>query len=1201
MKLFTFSAIFLFLSCITVVTGQTPFVMSTGNYSETFTNIANTTNWPNSFNGTDSEEWGSVAINASGSIGDGVRITTATSSFVTGTSGGVQRGSQNIQLLSTSTANSCAIDLFLDFTGRDAGTISFDVATVFNSTGNRQSKLLLFYSTNGTTFTELTGTNLPYTATNNVAGSASIANISLPEALNNISTVRIRFYEHSTSTGSNSQPKISIDNISVTSTSLSSVADPAAFTATPSSATQINLSATSSNNILVAWNSTNTFGTPTNGSNYNIGDIVGGNGTVLYIGSAASLTNHTGLNANTQYFYKAWSYDGSEYSSGVSANATTSKIEPTNQPTSFAKGTVTTSNIPLTWIAAVAGSQAPDGYLIKLNTGTVEDPIDGTDPANLTAITSGAANSKSAGTSYNSFTGFTAGTMYNFKIYSYTNSGTLINFKTDTPPTLSVATLPNAVTGASLVAESSTSATISWTAASGYNASNHSTLVFIKATSAVTVGTPTNAPSTYTANTAFSHGTAYQGDAAAYCVYNGDGTTVTVTGLNPNTTYHVMIRTVVDASNSDATNSYSASEVASGNTSGLGAPTATSASMIGTTSFTANWGSVNGAGSYRLDVANSNEFDVTQNIASESFENSVTLFLRSGGAFYTGNSGGGDRPASSPFAILGTHSVGISSGSLTLTSSDINTSGHTGVELSFRLAAFSISSTGNGMEVGDIVTVEVSPDGGSTYFNTLRVLGNTNARWAYSATGTATTSYDGNPSSVDFQPDGGGERTTDGYSTVKLTNLPIVSNLRVRITAVNNDGAERWVIDDFKLTGNVTNAISGYNNLTVDGLSQAVTGLTPGSTYYYRVRGFSDNSTSGNSNVISVTTANNSQSTTVSGTGSQNVTVSGTTGVGGIQFTNVTTPGDILVSRFNNTPADHGLTGSVSNYRWIIEPGNSLVINQVEGYQLRFNIADCPGIAELTDGDNTTIKLYKRSTPGSGAFTVPIALTYNRNGSSGNQSDDYLLSALITDGFSEFVFNSPSEPLPVELSAFSASTTHNSVTLNWETKTEINNYGFEIERTTESGTWAKIAFVAGNGNSNSPKRYSYTDKSVTAGKYQYRLKQIDSDGQFEYSKAIEADLGKVTSYALEQNYPNPFNPTTVIRFSLVENSSVRLDVYSSIGELVHTLANQTYEAGNHAINFDASQLSAGIYLYRITAIDATGKTFSAVKKMQLIK
>ena len=119
--------------------------------------------------------------------------------------------------------------------------------------------------------------------------------------------------------------------------------------------------------------------------------------------------------------------------------------------------------------------------------------------------------------------------------------------------------------------------------------------------------------------------------------------------------------------------------------------------------------------------------------------------------------------------------------------------------------------------------------------------------------------------------------------------------------------------------------------------------------------------------------------------------------------------------------------------------------------------------------------------------------------------------------------------LPVELTSFTACVIGNAVKLSWETETEVNNYGFEVERSKKfdarSETWEKIGFVNGNGNSNSPKSYFYEDKNVTAGKYSYRLKQIDNDGQFEYSKTIEVNITLPAKFELSQNYPNPFNPT----------------------------------------------------------------------------
>jgi len=192
-------------------------------------------------------------------------------------------------------------------------------------------------------------------------------------------------------------------------------------------------------------------------------------------------------------------------------------------------------------------------------------------------------------------------------------------------------------------------------------------------------------------------------------------------------------------------------------------------------------------------------------------------------------------------------------------------------------------------------------------------------------------------------------------------------------------------------------------------------------------------------------------------------------------------------------------------------------------------------------------------------------------------------------------------PLPVELTSFSASVVSNAVKLNWRTETEVNNYGFEVERKVGGlhstiGNWEKLGFVNGNGNSNSPKSYSYEDKNVTAGKYSYRLKQIDNDGQFEYSKTIEVDLGAPKKFELSQNYPNPFNPITTIHFNLPEAGNVKLTLFNILGQELKTLVNEFKESGVHTINFDASDLNSGMYIYKIEA-----GTFVQTRKMTLVK
>lgn len=195
-------------------------------------------------------------------------------------------------------------------------------------------------------------------------------------------------------------------------------------------------------------------------------------------------------------------------------------------------------------------------------------------------------------------------------------------------------------------------------------------------------------------------------------------------------------------------------------------------------------------------------------------------------------------------------------------------------------------------------------------------------------------------------------------------------------------------------------------------------------------------------------------------------------------------------------------------------------------------------------------------------------------------------------------------PLPVELSFFSAVILDDGIKLTWRTETEVNNYGFNILRQSakdgQDDDWDSIGFVDGNGNSNSPKDYSFVDKNATDGKYYYRLKQIDNDGTFEYSKVIEIDLGTVMNFELSQNYPNPFNPSTSIRFSVSERDFINLSVYNSLGEKVEELVNEVKDPGIHIVEFNAEtgkeQFTSGAYFYRLVT-----NNFTQIKKMILVK
>ncbi|GBD91672.1 hypothetical protein BMS3Abin04_02404 [bacterium BMS3Abin04] len=200
------------------------------------------------------------------------------------------------------------------------------------------------------------------------------------------------------------------------------------------------------------------------------------------------------------------------------------------------------------------------------------------------------------------------------------------------------------------------------------------------------------------------------------------------------------------------------------------------------------------------------------------------------------------------------------------------------------------------------------------------------------------------------------------------------------------------------------------------------------------------------------------------------------------------------------------------------------------------------------------------------------------------------------------VFSTDS-PLPVELVTFSTSTNSEIAKLNWETATEVNNYGFEIERasslkngiTPRHDEWKKVGFVKGSGNSNSLHKYTFADKPLEGTKFQYRLKQIDVDGSFTYSKVVDVNL-IINSFELSQNYPNPFNPTTIINYKLSHKNNVTLKIYDALGNEVTTLVNGVKPAGSYNVKFDASNLASGLYIYRIQA-----GNFTQQKKMMLLK
>ena len=197
------------------------------------------------------------------------------------------------------------------------------------------------------------------------------------------------------------------------------------------------------------------------------------------------------------------------------------------------------------------------------------------------------------------------------------------------------------------------------------------------------------------------------------------------------------------------------------------------------------------------------------------------------------------------------------------------------------------------------------------------------------------------------------------------------------------------------------------------------------------------------------------------------------------------------------------------------------------------------------------------------------------------------------------------DPLPVELTSFTASVKGSTVLLQWQTATEVNNLGFEVQRCAAvnrslggngSLEWTKIGFVDGNGTSNAPHSYSFVDVGVQRS-VSYRLKQIDRDGKFAYSSEAEIQFNNESmNFDLSQNYPNPFNPVTEIKYQISQVGRVTLKIYDVLGREVTTLVNEIKDAGLYTVKFDASAISSGLYFYTMRS-----NGFSATKKLLLMR
>jgi hypothetical protein len=309
-----------------------------------------------------------------------------------------------------------------------------------------------------------------------------------------------------------------------------------------------------------------------------------------------------------------------------------------------------------------------------------------------------------------------------------------------------------------------------------------------------------------------------------------------------------------------------------------------------------------------------------------------------------------------------------------------------------------------------------------------------------------------------------------------------------------------------------------------------------------------------------------------------------------VMLNNSGTADDFLArvqSTFSPPPID---PTKVVNRMWIISesvPGGSNAT-----VTLQYNTGDFPGTFNNTAG-NTDIGRYN------GTSWVETSATW-ANPSAGV----FTATASGFTAFSPFGVGNQGA-LPIELTSFTYQTTSaRDIKLNWATSLEVNNSGFELDRSVKgSNTWTSVGFIPGHGTTNQISYYTFSDKKLGVGKYEYRLKQIDYNSNFEYFALNSVmNIGIPVSFGVSQNYPNPSNPVSKIDYQIPFTGKVIIKVYDLAGREVKTLVDQTQDAGYYNAVFDGTNLASGIYIYRVEARDAsTSLSMTKTMKMVLIK
>jgi hypothetical protein len=1100
-------------------------------YTQDFSDIATWTNFFISGNG--ANHFDGLSAGGTGTIPTAGVLTASTASFQSSlSSGGVQRGTdqstatQSIVLLSTGATDntsSAAIDFYMDFTGVNANTLSFDWASINNSTGDRNGSLRVYASIDGTTFTELTFADV-LNFTNNAATSGSKSNIALPAMFNNSATALLRFYYHNGAGGTTgSRPKISIDNLTVTAVATTPCVSPtaAATALTFGNITDVSIagsftaaSPAADNYLVIASTSSSLTSNPVDGQIYNVGDNVG-DGTVIANGNSTSFTA-TGLNATTTYYFFIYSLNsvctgGPLYytSTVLTGQATTiaglpACTAPASQPTNLVFGTVTPASIQGSFTATTA-----DEYLVLVSTSASlsSNPVNATSYAAGDVIGNATVVQRSSATSFTA-SNLAANTTYYFYVFSLQlqnclngpsyNTVSPLSASQNTQP-LPPCTTPGAQPTSLSFSASNTSISGTFTAASGAD-----DYLVIRSTSSTLSATPVD-------NTDYNVGDNLGGGVV---VANTTTISFLATGLSAGTTYYFFV--------------FAANKNCTGGTKYLVASPLTGSQATSTAPVNNYYfGTLHSHSDYSDGNQDNPGYTPTNDYTYAMTAMCMDFLGISEHNHYSSANNPGNQ-------VSLYHSGSVEANNFT--------TAHPTFLAMYGMEWGVISGGGHVVVYGDGMDDLFGWESGS-------------GGWG------ATNNYDVYVAKSDY---------TGTSGLFKTINDNVAKNTFATLAHPNSADYNNIANTTYNTVAD--NAITGSAVESGPATSTNTTYSNPGSSLYYLgyfqtllAKGYhlgptidhdNHNTTFGHTTYSRTAVLAPSLSKTDIISALRNMHFYATQDCDSkIDFTiNTHIMGSIFTDRnapiiaVNLTDATTSVSSAVINLMFGV-PGSGIVAQK---------IASATG-SSMTYTDNSLADLA------TGYYYIDVT-----NGS----------ARVITSPI-WYTRNDATTPLPVNLVSFTAQKLNETVKLNWTTARESNTKAFMVERSVNSGSWETIASLPANGNATALINYSTIDAHPGTGNNYYRLKMIDKDGQFDYSVVRRVNFNEKVSYTV---YPNP--ATSVLNIAMDNTTGARssIQVLNVQGQV---MLNKQYAGNGQLVQLNISALTSGIYMLKIVAADGS--------------